>query len=102
MNVARRHCRAHGNVISRHQHVDSFRQDDLRYDLRRLFRPAGQQRGKSTGSDGDGQYDDTRGFHTLTLTKDDRTGRLMHMAAEAAACTGFDQLKVKAWLRSGV
>jgi len=31
--------------------------------------PAGQQRGNGTGSDGDGQYDDTRGFsyaHSLT------------------------------------
>jgi len=28
-------------------------------------------------------------------------GRANHMAADAAAYTGFDQLKVKAWLRSG-
>ena len=29
-------------------------------------------------------------------------GRANHMAADAAAYTGFKQLKVKAWLRSGI
>ena len=70
VHVAGRRRSGPGDVALGDQDVDGFelRPAAASLGLGRLLGTAGQQRGNATGGDGDRQHDETRGFHTLTLT----------------------------------
>src|SRR5262245_7419417 len=59
---------AHADVRLGDKDLDGVDLDDRRRGRGRRLRPARQQGGQPAGSDGNAENDDTRGFHTLSLS----------------------------------
>jgi hypothetical protein len=84
---------AHADIGGGNQDIDGVDLGLLiRLRLRRLFRPTGQHGGNAACGIGNGQHDETRGFHTLTLTVTRRPRApsiptRIHMAANTTART---------------
>src|SRR5579875_3556298 len=90
----------HIDVGLGHEHVDGGSRRLRRLGLFRRGGSSREQGGDAAGGERNGQHDDTGGFHALTLCGPEAAG-MKGPAVDATARAGFDQRKVKAWLRSG-
>lgn len=83
LHIAGLHGLAETDIVFGDADVDRRYARRLDLDFGKLPRPAGEHGGNATGSEGDNQHNNTRGFHTLHSHRDRtaRVGRVIDMTA---------------------